>query len=96
MCKLKPFLQKWLVEKELEKNPELAMIKGDPSELMDIDLGKVLHRRKRRTAFGKQAKLALEQRYSRNPRPSPGELEEMASLLNTEKEVVRVWFCNRY
>lgn len=41
------------------------------------------------------AKEALESHFSEQSKPSSQEIMRMAEGLNLEKEVVRVWFCNR-
>jgi hypothetical protein len=40
-------------------------------------------------------KGALEQHFNKNPKPSAQEITNLADSLQLEKEVVRVWFCNR-
>lgn len=41
------------------------------------------------------AKDALERHFGEQNKPSSQEILRMAEELNLEKEVVRVWFCNR-
>ncbi|EGV92040.1 Pituitary-specific positive transcription factor 1 [Cricetulus griseus] len=41
------------------------------------------------------AKDALERHFGQQSKPSSQEIMRMAEELNLEKEVVRVWFCNR-
>jgi len=41
------------------------------------------------------AKEALERHFGEQSKPSSQEIMRMAEGLNLEKEVVRVWFCNR-
>lgn len=84
MCKLKPLLLKWLGVTE------------DNNRKDSIDTNTCpVKKRKKRTSLDTSAKLALEATFLRNPKPSLDELSNMGSLLNLEKEVVRVWFCNR-
>jgi hypothetical protein len=52
-------------------------------------------RRKRRTTISALAKDALEAHFSRQPKPSSYDIARVAAALRLEKEVVRVWFCNR-
>ena len=40
-------------------------------------------------------KGALEQHFMRQAKPSAAEITALAESLQLEKEVVRVWFCNR-
>ena len=52
-------------------------------------------RRKRRTTISAGAKEALEGHFTRQPKPSSYDIARVAAALRLEKEVVRVWFCNR-
>ncbi|EPY79260.1 pituitary-specific positive transcription factor 1 isoform alpha [Camelus ferus] len=52
-------------------------------------------KRKRRTTISIAAKDALERHFGEQNKPSSQEILRMAEELNLEKEVVRVWFCNR-
>ena len=52
-------------------------------------------RRKRRTTISALAKDALESHFSRQPKPSSYDIARIAATLRLDKEVVRVWFCNR-
>ncbi|NWQ82197.1 PIT1 factor, partial [Columbina picui] len=52
-------------------------------------------KRKRRTTISIAAKEALERHFGEQSKPSSQEIMRMAEGLNLEKEVVRVWFCNR-
>lgn len=79
-CKLKPILEKWLLEAE---KASLQSGEGDA------------RKRKRRTTIGIAGKDALEKQFIQQHKPSPKEITRIASYLQLEKEVVRVWFCNR-
>ncbi|XP_054033455.1 POU domain, class 6, transcription factor 1 [Dryobates pubescens] len=86
--KLKPVLEKWLSEAEL-RNQEgqqnlLEFVGGEPSK-----------KRKRRTSFTPQAVEALNAYFEKNSLPTGQEITEIAKELNYDREVVRVWFCNR-
>ena len=52
-------------------------------------------KRRRRTSLEQDVKLMLEALFSTNQKPTTSELCEMGSVLNLDKDVVRVWFCNR-
>jgi class 2 POU domain transcription factor len=39
--------------------------------------------------------VALEKAFLANPKPTSEEIAMLADGLSMEKEVVRVWFCNR-
>ena len=53
-------------------------------------------RRKKRTSIESNVRIALERAFNQNPKPTSEELQIVSDTLNLEKEVVRVWFCNRY
>lgn len=40
-------------------------------------------------------KNALELQFTKQPKPAAAEITSIADSLQLEKEVVRVWFCNR-
>jgi len=52
-------------------------------------------RRKKRTSIENTVRVALEKAFVRNPKPTSEEIRVIGDGLNMEKEVVRVWFCNR-
>lgn len=81
--KLKPILEKWL--EEAEKS-------GAPHREEDQSPER---RRKRRTSIGVGAKDTLERHFLAQPKPSSLDIGRIADGLSLEKEVVRVWFCNR-
>ncbi|XP_042315850.1 pituitary-specific positive transcription factor 1 isoform X2 [Sceloporus undulatus] len=82
-CKLKSILTKWL--EEAEQVGALYSEKAGVNE----------RKRKRRTTISIAAKEALESHFAEQSKPSSQEIMRMAEGLNLEKEVVRVWFCNR-
>ncbi|XP_051016318.1 POU domain, class 6, transcription factor 1 isoform X2 [Acomys russatus] len=86
--KLKPVLEKWLTEAEL-RNQE------GQQNLMEFVGGEPSKKRKRRTSFTPQAIEALNAYFEKNPLPTGQEITEIAKELNYDREVVRVWFCNR-
>ncbi|XP_039769280.1 POU domain, class 6, transcription factor 1 [Ornithorhynchus anatinus] len=86
--KLKPVLEKWLNEAEL-RNQE------GQQNLMEFVGGEPSKKRKRRTSFTPQAVEALNAYFEKNPLPTGQEITEIAKELNYDREVVRVWFCNR-
>jgi class 1 POU domain transcription factor len=81
--KLKPVLEKWL---------EQAEQAGSSHEQEEVSPER---RRKRRTTIGTVAKDNLEQHFVNQPKPSSNEIGQIADNLHLDKEVVRVWFCNR-
>lgn len=52
-------------------------------------------RRKKRTSIETSVRGALEKEFHANPKPTSEEITKLADRLYMEKEVVRVWFCNR-
>jgi len=84
MSKLRPLLQDWL----------------DGADQRAPSLGESSHhaarrRRRKRTSIDGIAKARLEQIFSFDQRPPPSVASRLAAELGLEREVVRVWFCNR-
>ena len=52
-------------------------------------------KRKKRTAIEVSVKSVLENEFCANPKPSASEIGILATNLGIDKEVIRVWFCNR-
>ncbi|KAI3373928.1 hypothetical protein L3Q82_022494 [Scortum barcoo] len=90
MCKLKPLLEKWL--SDAENSPSDVM--SNPSSLPTMIEG-YGRKRKKRTSIETNIKLTLEKRFLDNPKPNSEEITLISEQLSMEKEVVRVWFCNR-
>uniref|UniRef100_A0A8C2Q5T2 POU domain protein n=1 Tax=Cyprinus carpio TaxID=7962 RepID=A0A8C2Q5T2_CYPCA len=86
--KLKPVLERWLVEAELWNQ------KGQQN-LMEFVGGEPSKKRKRRTSFTPQAIEVLNTYFEKNSLPTGQEITEIAKELNYDREGVRVWFCNR-
>ncbi|XP_053281587.1 POU domain, class 6, transcription factor 1 [Pleuronectes platessa] len=86
--KLKPVLEKWLAEAEHWNQ------KGQQN-LMEFVGGEPSKKRKRRTSFTPQAIEVLNSYFDKNTLPTGQEITEIARELNYDREVVRVWFCNR-
>ncbi|XP_062428699.1 POU domain, class 2, transcription factor 1 isoform X2 [Rhea pennata] len=94
MCKLKPLLEKWLNDAEnLSSDSTLS----SPSALNSPGLGVegLNRRRKKRTSIETNIRVALEKSFLENQKPTSEEITLIADQLNMEKEVIRVWFCNR-
>uniref|UniRef100_A0A8D0B3R9 POU domain protein n=1 Tax=Salvator merianae TaxID=96440 RepID=A0A8D0B3R9_SALMN len=94
MCKLKPLLEKWLNDAEnLSSDSALS----SPSALNSPGLGVegLNRRRKKRTSIETNIRVALEKSFLENQKPTSEEITMIADQLNMEKEVIRVWFCNR-
>ena len=85
MCKLKPLLQKWLDE-------------ADSTTDSPTNIDKIAaqgRKRKKRTSIEVTVKGVLEQHFLKQPKPAAQEIQHLSDKLQLEKEVVRVWFCNR-
>nr|VZI32252.1 unnamed protein product [Spirometra erinaceieuropaei] len=85
MCKLKPLLQKWLHEADCST--------GTTSSLDKIATQG--RKRKKRTSIEVGVKGVLEGHFIKQPKPAAMDITQLADALGLEKEVVRVWFCNR-
>ncbi|KAG7335792.1 hypothetical protein KOW79_000485 [Hemibagrus wyckioides] len=95
MCKLKPLLEKWLTDAE---TMSMDSTLPSPSSLSSPSLGfegLPVRRRKKRTSIETNVRVALERSFSTNQKPTSEEILLIAEQLNMEKEVIRVWFCNR-
>ncbi|XP_045062661.1 POU domain, class 2, transcription factor 1-like isoform X1 [Coregonus clupeaformis] len=98
MCKLKPLLEKWLNDAVYAENLSSDQALSSPSALGSPGLGMegLNRRRKKRTSIETNIRLALEKRFlEQNQKPTSEEITMIADQLNMEKEVIRVWFCNR-
>jgi class 3 POU domain transcription factor len=85
MCKLKPLLQQWLQEADNTS--------GAPTNTDKI--AATGRKRKKRTSIDVQVKGALENHFCKQSKPNANEIQQLAHNLQLDKEVVRVWFCNR-
>ncbi|XP_064651380.1 POU domain protein 2-like isoform X2 [Lineus longissimus] len=90
MCKLKPLLHKWLEDADsLSQNPQ-APVPGSP-----VTADSLSRRRKKRTSIDTTVRVALEKAFLHNSKPTSEEIMMLGDSIGMEKEVVRVWFCNR-
>lgn len=85
MCKLKPLLQQWLEEADNTTGTTSASDK----------IAATGRKRKKRTSIDIQVKGALENHFCKQSKPNAQEIGQLAMNLQLDKEVVRVWFCNR-
>ncbi|CAI5642839.1 unnamed protein product [Oreochromis niloticus] len=90
MCKLKPLLEKWL--SDAENSPSDTMSNSSSLPTLMEGYGR---KRKKRTSIETNIKMTLEKRFLDNPKPNSEEITLISEQLSMEKEVVRVWFCNR-
>ena len=86
MCKLKPLLQKWLAD--ADGSSTISIPNFNCHDL----LGK---KRKKRTSIENNIRYSLEKAFIQNPKPTSEEVRKISDTLYLDKEVVRVWFCNR-
>ena len=90
MCKLKPLLEKWLDDADCAINGTPPSYTSSPA-CHDL-IGK---RRKKRTSIESAVRVALERAFMKNSKPTSEEIKMIGDTLAMDKEVVRVWFCNR-
>uniref|UniRef100_UPI0037E8CCBE POU domain, class 2, transcription factor 3 isoform X2 n=1 Tax=Semicossyphus pulcher TaxID=241346 RepID=UPI0037E8CCBE len=90
MCKLKPLLEKWLSDAENSPSDSMSNTTSLPPLIEGYG-----RKRKKRTSIETNIKLTLEKRFLDNPKPNSEEITLISEQLSMEKEVVRVWFCNR-
>ena len=109
MCKLKPLLAKWLDDADSSHSNAAAaaahmmtssvMTSGSAAAavmgLTPAEASAISRRRKKRTSIDTSVRIALERAFHANPKPTSEEIQYVSDGLCMEKEVVRVWFCNR-
>ncbi|XP_078142119.1 POU domain, class 2, transcription factor 1b isoform X1 [Centroberyx gerrardi] len=97
MCKLKPLLEKWLNDAVCAENLTSDQALSSPSALgSPMGIEGLNRRRKKRTSIETNIRVALEKSFlEQNQKPTSEEITMIADQLNMEKEVIRVWFCNR-
>ncbi|XP_008120169.1 POU domain, class 5, transcription factor 1 isoform X2 [Anolis carolinensis] len=86
MSKLKPLLQRWLQEADRNENLQ---------ELCTMESAMIQARKRKRTSIENTVRGALEAYFRRCSKPSLQQITQIASELGLDKDVVRVWFCNR-
>ncbi|KAG8541929.1 hypothetical protein GDO81_027935 [Engystomops pustulosus] len=87
MCKLKPLLKKWLHEVENNDNLQEIISRGQAVPQTQ--------KRKHRTSIENNVKRSLENYFMHCSKPGAQEISQIARDLSMDKDVVRVWFCNR-
>ncbi|XP_074167596.1 POU domain, class 5, transcription factor 1 [Sminthopsis crassicaudata] len=86
MCKLRPLLQKWL---------EAADDNDHLQELCKAETVLQQARKRKRTSIENGVRGNLETMFLQCPKPTLQQISNIAEELGLEKDVVRVWFCNR-
>jgi class 6 POU domain transcription factor len=102
-AKIKPVLEKWMQEAELKYADRLGLKTGNQQNFADLLGSDSTKKRKRRTSFTPQALEILNEAFEKNTHPSGTELSGnqgadmtmLANKLNYDREVIRVWFCNK-
>ena len=98
MCKLKPILAKWLEDADANHSTAHAQHAAqflNPHLLTPAQQDAINRRRKKRTSIDTTIRIALERAFNQNPKPTSEDISFVSDNLNMEREVVRVWFCNR-
>ncbi|KAH8267467.1 hypothetical protein KR018_006075 [Drosophila ironensis] len=98
MCKLKPLLQKWLEDADTsvaKSGGGVFNINTMTSSLSNTPESILGRRRKKRTSIETTVRTTLEKAFLMNCKPTSEEINQLSERLNMDKEVVRVWFCNR-
>merc|ERR550519_2152104 len=93
MCKLKPLLAKWLEDADSSQTAQAHLM--SQAAILTAAQEALARRRKKRTSIDNTIRVALERAFNSNPKPSSEEVQYISDGLCMEKEVVRVWFCNR-
>lgn len=95
-AKIKPVLEKWMKEAELKYADRLKS--GCHHNFADLLGTENVKKRKRRTSFTPQALEVLNEYFEKNAHPSGNQgadITMLANKLNYDREVIRVWFCNK-
>ncbi|KAM4661986.1 POU domain, class 5, transcription factor 1.1-like [Discoglossus pictus] len=90
MVQLRPILELWLAHADDTTDDLQDLMSRDPAVALPQT-----RKRKRRTNIDPTAKIALENYFARCRKPGAQEIVQLARDLNMDKDVVRVWFCNR-
>ncbi|KAL7300714.1 hypothetical protein TKK_0006694 [Trichogramma kaykai] len=86
--KIKPVLETWM--KEAEDRSKIGA--NHLTDFIGVEPSK---KRKRRTSFTPQALELLNAHFDRNTHPSGNEITALAQQLGYDREVIRIWFCNK-
>ncbi|EDW28787.1 GL19359 [Drosophila persimilis] len=98
MCKLKPLLQKWLEDADTsvaKSGGGVFNINTMTTNLSNTPESILGRRRKKRTSIETTVRTTLEKAFNMNCKPTSEEINQLSDRLHMDKEVVRVWFCNR-
>jgi len=92
MRKLRPLLARWLNGAEGTDGSTEGDGSGDPAT---ATLGLQCRQRKKRTSIDATLRETLESTFRRHQKPTADEIARLSTALRLDREVVRVWFCNR-
>ncbi|XP_076801415.1 uncharacterized protein LOC143445906 isoform X2 [Clavelina lepadiformis] len=96
MLKLKPLLERWLeYANKLAEQSRDGGTQPVPPEIPPAEEVRQSRKRKKRTSIDQNRKKLLDEQFDKNPKPTSDDLNQIAEECEMEKEVVRVWFCNR-
>ncbi|XP_022231817.2 POU domain protein 2 isoform X1 [Drosophila obscura] len=98
MCKLKPLLQKWLEDADTsvaKSGGGVFNINTMTTNLSNTPESILGRRRKKRTSIETTVRTTLEKAFNMNCKPTSEEINQLSERLHMDKEVIRVWFCNR-
>ncbi|KAE9414514.1 hypothetical protein Angca_009993 [Angiostrongylus cantonensis] len=110
MCKLRPLLKEWLEGQEaavanganVEELRSIEISKDKMEDCVDelpihkpTSIEPLMKRRRKRTNLDLSQRKSLDNFFLANPRPGHEEMVRIANALDLERDVVRVWFCNR-
>ncbi|CAJ0610173.1 unnamed protein product [Cylicocyclus nassatus] len=109
MCKLRPLLKEWLEGQEaavangvnVEELRTIEISKEKVEECVEevpihvANTEPIMKRRRKRTNLDLSQRKSLDTFFLANPRPGHEEMVRIANALDLERDVVRVWFCNR-
>ncbi|XP_055372819.1 POU domain, class 6, transcription factor 2 [Condylostylus longicornis] len=90
--KIKPVLERWMKEAEESHWNRYKTGQNHLTDFIGVEPSK---KRKRRTSFTPQALELLNAHFERNTHPSGTEITGLAHQLGYEREVIRIWFCNK-
>ncbi|XP_055592479.1 POU domain, class 6, transcription factor 2-like isoform X4 [Uranotaenia lowii] len=90
--KIKPVLERWMKEAEESHSSRFKSNQNHLTDFIGVEPSK---KRKRRTSFTPQALELLNGHFERNTHPSGTEITGLAHQLGYEREVIRIWFCNK-
>ncbi|KAF7259840.1 hypothetical protein EG68_02703 [Paragonimus skrjabini miyazakii] len=101
-----PVLLQWLKDTEFDESRDAIIraaldstkeaVPSSPLESLPAStLGPIFRKRRLRTVLSSEAKKVLEDAFITDPHPSTTVLKRLASNLNLDTHVVRVWFYNR-